>query len=309
MKRELALALLLSGTVAQAQTFEAAPFEPATLQALIKDAELDEISGLAASRKHHAVFWVHNDAPRPALIHALTDQGQRLGSLRIEGVRAIDWEDIATYSLNGKSWLLIGDIGDNAGVRPHYELIAIEEPDEPPAVGTVVTVKPAWRLRFRYADGAHDCEAMAVDIRTRTILLLTKRTEPPVLYSLPLGPNDGSVMTATRLTEVSSIPRPTVLERAARFPAARYGGSPTSMDIDATGRRAVVLTYRDLWVFNRAQNENWTQAFTNSPQRFPLPSVAQAEAVGFDHNNHAVFVSSERLPAPWLRFAPKERSD
>ncbi len=286
---------------AQAQEFPPAPYSAPHLDALLTDADLDEISGLATSRRSDDLYWVHNDAPRPATLVAIDGAGRRRGSLRIDGVRAIDWEDLASYTLHGKSWLLIGDIGDNAGVRTSYELIAIEEP-EPDADAAQRVVQPAWRLRFRYPDGAHDGEALAVDVPGRQILLLTKRAPRPVLYALPLGTADDRVVVARRLHEIDAIPAPTEAERAARFPAARHGGSPTSLDIDPDATRALVLTYRDIWIFARKPGEAWTAAFARRPMRLPLPPLAQAEAVGFDRHASAIRVSGERLPAPWIHF-------
>jgi len=285
-----------------------AGYGPPRLEALITDPDLDEISGLAASRRTPDLYWVHNDAPRPARLIGLDGKGRRRGSLRIEGVRAIDWEDLAAYRFDGKAWLLIADSGDNAGVRKERELVAIEEP----ALigdGSEQVVRPAWRLRFRYADGAHDVEAMAVDLSTREILLLDKHAPAPVLYSLPLGPGDGRVQVARRRLALDAIPAPSTQEREARFPAARLGGSPTAMDIDASGRNAVVMTYRDLWFYRREAGESWLQAFARAPSRLPLPPLAQAEAAGFDYPGASVRVSGERLPAPWLLFEKTTTSD
>ncbi|MEO8011857.1 MAG: hypothetical protein ABI650_09460 [Dokdonella sp.] len=296
--------LLVTFNLAQAQSFEAAPFQPAQLAALITDPSLDEISGIASSRRADQRYWVHNDAPRPAELQAIDETGASVARLRIEGVRAIDWEDIASYTIDGKPWLLIGDIGDNAGVRKDYELIAVEEPDLAGKT-SMLSIKPSWRLRFRYPDGAHDCEAMAVDAIRREILLINKHT-PLAVYSLPLGPStkgQGTVV-AKKLLNLDSIPQAGVDERKARFPAARFSGSPTGLDIDASGRRAVLLTYRDIWVFSRAPHENWAQAFARKPQRTTLPPMAQAEAIGFDRAGHSIFVSGERLPAPMIRFEP-----
>ncbi len=306
MKRLAWLLATLVGAT-PAATFDTAPYAAPKLDALITDGTLDEISGLAASRRVDGIFWVHNDAPRPATLVALDREGRRRADLRIDGVRAVDWEDLASYTLDGKPMLLIGDVGDNAAVREDYELVAIEEPPLPADAATLV-VKPAWRLRFRFPDGARDCEAIAVDVPAREVLLLGKRARP-VLYALPLGPGDGSVAVARRLLEVSTIPVPTAAERNARFPAARLGGSPTSLDIDAQARRAIVLTYRDIWIFRRSDGESWSEAFGRSPQRLPLPPLAQAEAIGFDRAGSSIRVSGERRPAPWLQFEEKQPTD
>ena len=283
-------------------------YGPPRLDALITEGSLDEISGVAASRRTDDLFWVHNDAPRPATLVALDGKGRIRGRLTVDGVRAIDWEDIASYTLDGKAWLLVGDIGDNAAVRKDYELLAIEEPALDPA-GATQNVKPAWRMRFRYPDGAHDGEAMAVDPIGRDILLVSKRTPRPTLYRLPLAAGKGGVAIAERLVDIDAIPAPTSAERSAHFPAARLGGSPTAMDIDADGRRAVLLTYRDIWVFTRVGDEPWAAAFRRAPQRLPLPPLAQAEALGFDRSGKQLRLSGERLPAPWIRFEELRASD
>lgn len=308
MKARLCLLLLACGQGhAQAQTYEAPPFQAAQIAALITDSSLDEISGLASSRRVDHRYWVHNDSPRPAELQAIDETGKSVARLRIDGVRAIDWEDIASYALDGKSWLLIGDIGDNAGVRKDYELIAIEEPDFSGRDATQ-SIKPAWRLRFRYPDGAHDCEAMAVDAGRREVLLINKHA-PLAVYTLPLGPpaKGQTSLVARKLLDLTSLPQPDANERKARFPAARFGGSPTGLDIDPAGRRAIILTYRDIWLFQRAPHQHWSQAFAGKPIRIPLPPMAQAEAIGFDRLGQSVFVSGERLPAPLLRFEAVSR--
>ena len=214
---------------------------------------------------------------------------------------AVDWEDIASYRKDGKAWLLIGDIGDNNGSRTHYEVIAVEEPEIDGKISTL-SVKPAWRLRFHYADGAHDCEAMAIDTASNAILLINKHA-PLAIHSLALDPprHTAEVATAIQLGALESIPQPDADERLARFPAARFGGSPTGMDIDASGRLAVVLTYRDAWLFERRAGMSWVEAFGKPLQRLPLPPLPQAEAIGFSADSRYFLIGSENLPAPLLR--------
>lgn len=295
------LALLLATHAAIAAEFGSPPFAPARLEALITDKALDEISGIAPSRLVDGVFWVHNDAPRPASLQAIDAHGERIAQLIVEGIRAVDWEDIASFKLDGKSWLLIGDVGDNGGTRKEYTLILIEEPALPSGGGTV-TRKPDRLLRFRYPDGAHDCESIAIDTGARQILLLSKRSSTPAIYSLALDAAADQVQLARKLGELGALPRPTANERLARFPAARLGNQPTGMDIDEAGGRAIVLTYRDIWLFPRGRNESWQQAFARTPQRLPLPPLAQAEAISFDRKGASILVTGEHLPAPLLRF-------
>jgi hypothetical protein len=300
--RVLGLLLCLCSASAVAQDFEPAAFGPATLQALIVRDGLDEISGIAASRRVDDLYWVHNDAPRPARLHAIDGKGDWRGELRLEGVRAIDWEDIAGFELDGKAWLLIGDIGDNGAQRTDYELIAVEEPvlsAETPSVSR----PPAWRLRFRYPDGAHDVEAMAVDVDAREVLLIRKHS-PLRVYSVPLATGGQTVAVAQPRLELDFLPKPSASERQARYPAARLGGSPTALDIDSANRRAAMLTYRDIWLFERQSGESWWRALARRPQHLALPPMAQAEAIAFDRAGRGILVSGERQPTPLLRYEP-----
>lgn len=293
--------VLLFSPLAWALDTSPQPLGEPTLQALITDPALNEISGIAASRRNDGIYWVHGDAPRPAELLAINAKGTLIARLRIEGVRAVDWEDIASYRKDGKAWLLVGDIGDNNGSRSSYELIAIEEPEIDGKVSTL-GVKPAWRLPFRYADGAHDCEAMAVDTVSNEVLLINKHA-PLAIHSLALDPprHKSDVAIATRLGALESIPQPDAGERLARFPSARFGGSPTGMDIDASGRLAVVLTYRDAWLFERRAAMSWLEAFDKPLQRLTLPPLPQAEAIGFSPDSRYLLIGSENLPAPLLR--------
>ena len=73
------------------------------------------------------------------------------------------------------------------------------------------------------------------------------------------------------------------------------------MDIDASGRLAVVLTYRDAWLFERRAGMSWVEAFGKPLQRLPLPPLSQAEAIGFSADSRYFLIGSENLPAPLLR--------
>jgi hypothetical protein len=84
----------------------------ARLSGLLIDPQLDEISGLAASRRHRGVLWVHDDGGNPERLFAVDLRGQRLATFRLEDVPKTDWEDIAAFELDGRAYLLVADVGD-----------------------------------------------------------------------------------------------------------------------------------------------------------------------------------------------------
>src|SRR5262245_45228627 len=98
-----------------------------SLSGVLLDSQLAEISGLAASRRHCDVLWLHDDGGNPARLFAINTDGDRLATLRID-VTKTDWEDIAAFRLDGRNYLLIADTGDNGGLRRTLQLHVIEEP-------------------------------------------------------------------------------------------------------------------------------------------------------------------------------------
>src|SRR5688572_2095098 len=71
------------------------------------DPQLNEISGLAASRRHRDVLWLHDDGGNPPRLFAVSTRGQRRATFRLEGVPKTDWEDIAAFELDGRAYLLV----------------------------------------------------------------------------------------------------------------------------------------------------------------------------------------------------------
>ncbi|MDE2381869.1 MAG: hypothetical protein KGL71_06625, partial [Xanthomonadaceae bacterium] len=163
-----ALPLTCLATLLVCITACSAPSLPfARLAGLITHRELDEISGLAASHVHEDVLWVHNDSGNPARLYAISTRGRLLARFDVVGAKNIDWEDIASFNLNGKHYLLLADTGDNGGQRRDFALHVIEEP----AQLTSGVVRPAWSIRAHWPDGPRDCEAVAVDAATGQVLL------------------------------------------------------------------------------------------------------------------------------------------
>lgn len=296
------LGCVLGSAIARAQDFPPAPFGPAQVAGTIADLRIDEISGIAASRRADGRYWVHDDSGNEPFLYALDARGALLGQVRVDDVANVDWEDIASFVLDGTPYLLVADSGDNAGARGHYELAVIAEPALP--LPAHAHSAPAWKIRYRFPDGAHDCEAVAVDTTTQTVILITKRTDRPQVYTLPLRPRGDGEQVATRIATITAIPKPTAAERTLKLNAARYGHEPTGLDIDPTGHRAALLTYRNAYLFTRADGQTWAQAFAATPALLRLPLLPQAEAIGFDREGRSLFVTGEGLSVPLLRFDP-----
>ncbi|MFQ5417320.1 MAG: hypothetical protein ACE5FL_09770 [Myxococcota bacterium] len=291
-----------------------APFGDAVLVGHLANPKLEETSGLAASRRRNDLLWAINDGARIPRLIAVGVDGKDLGMVRIEGAEAVDWEALASFEWQGRPHLVVADTGDNFSWRRSVELIVVEEPELagdhfPPDS----RIDVAWRVPFRFEDGPRDCEAVAVaiDADGPRALLLSKRTQPPVLYELPLLPKEHSATSengpvplrmATRLGEVPGIPPPTRADVDALDWLGRYAAMPTGLDLSADGGLAAILTYRDAYAFARAPGESWAAALARTPQRIALPPMAQAEAIAFTRTGRTLFATSEKRPSPLYRL-------
>ncbi|MFD1299521.1 hypothetical protein ACFQ4Q_23120, partial [Lysobacter gummosus] len=296
------VAALLGGVAAVSCSGRSGPPEPGSsqLSGMLLDPQLSEISGLAASHRHADVLWMHDDGGNPERLFAVNTRGDRLATLRIEGVTKTDWEDIAAFDLDGRHYLLIADTGDNGGLRRTLQLHIVEEPEKIENA----RLKPAWSIAFRWPDGARDCEAVAVDIARRQVLLISKKRQPPELFSLPLMPAGNALQTATKLGELAGIPQPNAQLKRDNPMRARLQGQITAADISPDGSTLAVMTYRYLLLYPRQPRQSWAQAVAGTPRVRDLPWLPQAEALGWAADGRSLYATGEFIPAPLYQIAP-----
>ncbi|MDX1500112.1 MAG: hypothetical protein R3176_09455 [Woeseiaceae bacterium] len=257
---------------------------------------LDEASGLAISNRDPGLLWAVND-DGPPVVFALGLDGSKRGKVEIRKAGHRDWEDAASFVLDGTAWLLVADIGDNDARRRDVTIYVIEEP-APEADKTDI----AWEIDFSYPDGPRDAEAAAVDVDNRRILILSKRDVPPRLYALPLRPGtDGQVM-AEFLGVVDSLPQPTRADVNRAPLTDNWHWQPTGMSIAADNRRAMILTYGGVYIYSRAEAENWAYALRRPPLGLSLGRLSGAESVALGADGASAFVTTEGRRAPLLRI-------
>ena len=89
-----------------------------------------ESSGISASRRNTKLFWTHNDSGDGPFIYAFDRRGKHRGVWRVVGAKAVDWEDMAIGPgpNRGKSYLYLGDIGDNLKTREEMIVYRVVEP-------------------------------------------------------------------------------------------------------------------------------------------------------------------------------------
>lgn len=265
---------------------------------------VNESSGVACSRVTPGVFWTHNDSGDGPNLYATNAKGENLGTFRVAGASARDWEDIASFTADGKSYLLIADVGDNAATYAEYRLYLVEEPrlnvaqapsaagdDAHPGAGAPQPkpeLKVARTITFVYEDGPHNCEAVGVDPVTRTAYLVTKRAAPTCkVYALPLFAETGGRTATAKAVATLAIP------------------AVVAMDILSDNRHAVVLTYGNAFEYVRRGDEPWPAAFAKAGRELKMPRRAQGESICYGADGRTLYLTSEG-PCPLIEVPVKE---
>ena len=258
-----------------------------------------EASGMAVSCDNPNFLWIVNDSGAAPEIHLVQTDGESRGKLRILDAENRDWEDLNSFKLDGKSYLLVADVGDNAAKRETCTLYILQEPSLP-AAGKLLdsTLRSSWQIQFRYEDGPRDCESVAVDVSDGKIILLSKRTLPPAVYELPLRkPKKDTILTAKKVGQT-----------AVKAPAVRaipFCNQPTSLDISSDSSFATVVTYYSVFLFSKSSKQSWAQAFAQNPIILQPHGLAQAESVAISEDGKTIYTISEGKNSPLKSYHRK----
>jgi hypothetical protein len=230
------------------------------------------------------------------VLYAIETTGRTRGTLQIGGAKNEDWEDLAAANLDGKAWLIIGDVGDNDAKRKSLRIHFVEEPKaETLGIAGMLAASPAATFKLRFEDGPRDCESLAIDVRERALYLLTKRDPTPRLYRVALpAPLQSGDLIARQVGTVSHLPQPSALQSLISGHLGKRRAEPCAMDFADDGSAAVVLTYGDLLLFPRQAGESWAEALARPPARLPGHDLPQAEAACFSPDANQIYVASER---------------
>ncbi|CAN5636884.1 hypothetical protein BH23GEM9_BH23GEM9_06230 [soil metagenome] len=182
--------------------------------------QLDEASGIAASRVYSDIFWVHNDSEGSPALYAVDRQGNLIAELDLNDAGSqFDWEDIATGPCPAGSCVYIGDIGDNLHDREDRAVLRLPEPE--PRTGPVGSVD---RFPFRYPDGPRDAEALFVTADTTIFIISKGRTGAVTLYRYPPPLRAGQRVTLIPVQQLTPglVQLPELVTAAAATPDGRY---------------------------------------------------------------------------------------
>ena len=269
------------------------------------DVRLKEISGLRSSKLNANRFWVHNDSGDAPKIYALSSSMKVEREFLLKGAQHVDWEDMAGGIYQGKPYLFIGDIGDNAARRSSITVYTVEEPQIGDSAQLAELLPTA--IELVYPDGPRDAEALLFDERSEELLIVTKRDEKARVYAIDLktardsGPNTLEFIGVLKID-----PSPQDLA-----PMRRYFHYITAADQHENGS-VIIKNYFRAWLYENPEKKPLRELLVSeTPTQLPYNLEQQGEAMAFDLDGKGYYTTSEcaddgsaHIPQPLVYYCP-----
>ena len=297
MSRLIATRLFLSGLFTSVFAMSAVEIYAAKpkgeITGKVQSRDLNETSGIAASRVNPGLVWLHNDGHTNQLFGVRTT-GETAAVLEWRDA-VVDLEDVASGPgpTPEQDYLYIGDFGDNKSRRPQVRVYRTIEP----------TIKPTGRpqyvstvmedFRFTYPDGPVDAEALLVDPLSGDIIIVTKEKKQARVFRAPNG---------------GLKPKQTVeLEEVVTLGVANISGG----DISRDGKWILLRSEKEGWLWPHNPQLSLSETFSrNMPRAVPVRQKSQSkngEGISFEPNSSGYFTISEGNNQPLARFSLPDR--
>lgn len=261
--------------------------EPSKTGKIDRD-DISESSGLAVSRAHNDTLWTHNDSGDEARFFAISSDGDDLGTIRLTGANATDWEAMAIGNCDNQTCLYIGDVGDNNAERNDIEIWRIQEPVPPGA--NKETIVLGDKLELRYPDGAMDCEAIAQDPLTGDIILVEKSWSAKArIHRLPVSAWQQTSDSDVTLDYVGTIDFDT---------DSLTGGLVTGADIAPSGTSLFARTYVAGFHITLQRNESGEINGFGAITQDEVYGDGQCEAIAFNQDGMQLWFTCEDENGP-----------
>lgn len=253
----------------------------------VADSDLNEISGVAVSRRNEGVLWVMEDHAAPNQVTALDALGNRLGTVTLDGVTNNDWEDLAVGTCGDTTCVFVGEIGDNDKDRAWHGVYRFEEPEVPTEGGLDLTVA-AELFEYVYPDGAHDAESLAITPEGL-----------PVIFSKEYDTDQSTAFSFPYLDSSTTV----ILQTRGRFytGSGTEGGAAaaTAADLWPDGSRLILRTYGHVWEYTLSEG-GLDDLEDAARLELTAPSERQGESVAYDSvQRRYVTISEDVNPPVW----------
>jgi hypothetical protein len=237
--------------------------------------KIAEASGLVASVANPGYYWTHNDGENPAEVFLINDKAEIVMTCKLANVANRDWEEITVGPgpQESRSYLYVGDIGDNVAEYPYKMIYRFVEPLL--SEGDQV-INEFDTIVFNLSDGVRDTEAMMIDPITNDVFIVSKREDSVRLYK---------VYAPTMLTDTLQA------EFKTKLPFNKIVAASISPD----GTEVLMKNYDHLYYWKRSDQEMIPQLLQRKPIELNYVQEAQGEAIAWNLDGTGFYTLSETV--------------
>jgi hypothetical protein len=238
----------------------------------IVDIKLEEASGLVASAAHPGYFWTHNDSGNGAELFLIDSTAQIVATMPLAHVHNRDWEDITLGPgpEPDKTYLYVGDIGDNNAQYPYKIIYRLEEPTQ---IENKV-IEKFDTLYIQLPDGTRDSEALMIDPITSHMFIISKREDSVRLYQFANTWKSGDTLTA---------------ELKIKMPFF----NTVAADIAVDGSEVILKNYDHVYYWKRNGSEFIPDLLLQTPIELKYKPEKQGESIAWSRDGSGYYTLSE----------------
>ena len=236
---------------------------------------LEEASGLVASVNNEGYYWTHNDSGHPPEVFLIDEHAQIKLVCKLKKIKNRDWEDITVGPgpIEGKTYIYVGDIGDNNAKYPFKFIYRFEEPvisDQ-----KEITISDFETLVVKLSDQVRDTEALTIDPISHNMFIFSKREDSMRLYEIGY-PFSSDTLVAN---VIDKLPFHNI----------------NAADISADGREVLIKNYNSIYYWKREGDESLAKLFERKPNVLPYDNGPQDEAIAWKRDGSGFFVLGETV--------------
>jgi hypothetical protein len=240
----------------------------------LENNQLEEISGGAASVNNPGLFWLHNDSGNSADLYLVDDSLRVLFTCSIP-VENRDWEDMAIGPgpQAGKSYIYLGEIGDNDSKYSQKYIYRFEEPQWDKASKTFA-VTDVDTITFQLEDRNKDTETLMIDPASSDLYIISKRDDPNTLYQIRYPYSTDSTVIAKKLF---NLPFTQIV----------------SGDFSPDGKGILIKNYEHVYYWENTNGISVPELMKQQPREVPYEKEPQGETIMWARDNSGFYTVSE----------------
>jgi hypothetical protein len=243
------------------------------------DDRLEEASGLVASIANPGFLWAVNDSGNTAEIFLIDLQAQVRLVCTLAHIENRDWEDITlARGPDNKSYLYIGDIGDNFLKYDDKVVYRFEEPVLNGEAEQIITHFDTFT--FRMPKARFDAETLLVDPVTQDLFIFSKQRRGAVIYQAP-QPLRTDTMTLKKVLTISL-------------------SQIVAASITVDGKKVLLKSYDQVFYFEKPKSEKLVECLVKVHEVLAYTREPQGEAIAWSSDGTEFYTLSE---STWLNHA------